>query len=174
MRKGRWGWRPEVRGWSPPVAPTPRLFETLMGGFWTHQRCCLDQRWRRPRPLPGSVECGITHFSTSSEAKASVNSGSFSTSQLQRPSLPHPPDLLPASPSGWIQQKTGQQGAGKQIFQNPRAGRRRTNVRLHRAGEQPARWKVGVWRRSPHHWLWEWNENVSHSVVFNSLWPHGL
>ena len=88
MKNGRGLWRPEVRGWSPPAAPTPGLFETLMGGFWTHQRCCLDQRWRHPRPLPGSVECGITHFSTSSAAKASVNSGSFSTASCR--DLPSP------------------------------------------------------------------------------------
>ena len=174
MRKGRWGWRPEVRGWSPPVSPTPRLFETLMGGFWTHQRCCLDQGWRRPWPLPGSVECGITHFSTSSVAKASVNSGSFSTVSCR--DLPCPILLicfqhLPVAESN---RKLVSKELESRFSKIPeQAGEEQTSGCTVQV-EQPAQGKVGVWRWSPHHWLWDWNENISHSVVFNSLWPHGL
>lgn len=183
MRKGRWG--EDQR--SEAEAYLLLLIQGCLKLWWVDPGPTRDAAQTKDGdvqgPLPGSVECGVTHFSTSSAAKASVNSGSFSTVSCR--DLPSPFSSSASSICQWLnptenwsarelesrfskipEQMGEEQASGCTVQVN--------NQHKGKWAWKAGRWKVGMWRCSPPHWLWKWNENVSHSVVFNSLWSHRL
>ena len=182
MRKGRWGedQRSEAEAylllliqgclklWWVDPGPTRDAAQTKDGDV---QGPCLDQ-WNVESPTfpPAQQQKHLSTLGLSLQSAAETFPPPFSSSASSICQWLNPTENwsarswkadFPKSQSRWEKSKR-------------QAAQCRWTTSTRKSGCEKWAWKVGMWRCSPPHWLWKWNENVSHSVVFNSLWSHGL